>query len=330
MQAFVTQQVKKLSDAKEAQDVQDAREALIEATQVANADALPTYLGPYANAVNDAIKPLKDHKDLRVRLNAAIVVARVAQAAKNTRLMECSQAFMQDGEEAVVLWGIKAAKYIIPQVLNNPMLAIGNGGKFVMVGAIVPAVKAHPDGPVVEEAYEALSVDPKDVPPTAIGQVVEQMFALFAWRNEQYLKGVPTEPLAERLPMNYLSTLFGTGAPKPLTPAQQLQVMQLGTDLMSLAAQRMSAGGVPEQLGPVIVMDAKAITAIGTRMSSNAVIAAVKNLKEMSNNPNPVTVQADVDAAIKAIAAVPEFKKLKPAPKIETAAGESATTQAEK
>ena len=106
--------------------------------------ATPAYLDAYAQILNRELLTLKGNPSARVRLNAAIVCALVAQQANNAHLKDAAVMFIQDPSEAVVLWGIKAARWIIPaqlgQVAAQPDLGL--------VNEIVPAVQKHPKGTI--------------------------------------------------------------------------------------------------------------------------------------------------------------------------------------
>jgi hypothetical protein len=134
----------------------------VTATQTPSA----SFMDVYADVVNNALENLVDPKlnggkpvSLRVRLNAAIVNAAIAQHTSNARQATATNTFLHDPSEAVVLWGIKAAKFELPTQLAQ--LAVMR--KPDLVAGIIDAVRAHPDsGAIADEAFIALSLDVTD------------------------------------------------------------------------------------------------------------------------------------------------------------------------
>src|SRR5437763_1905178 len=75
----------------------------------------------YATALNNALLPLFRNPDARVRLDAAIVAGRVAGRIGTPQfLAPAALAAVNDKAEPVVLWGVKAAYYIIPHQMDLP------------------------------------------------------------------------------------------------------------------------------------------------------------------------------------------------------------------
>src|SRR5690606_31201995 len=130
-----------------------AREALVRAARPAGITVPgPAYLDAYARALNDALVKLPDDASVRANLNAAIATARVAEAADNYNLADAVIAFMGNDSMPVALWGIKAAEYILPHELRNPLYA--NDPK--VLTAIQQTLESNPAGPIIDEAYETL------------------------------------------------------------------------------------------------------------------------------------------------------------------------------
>src|SRR5678815_4626706 len=86
--------------------VPKAREAIVAEARGGSA----AYLAKYAETVNNDVQGLlKDVKDMRARLNAAIVVARVAEIANNTKLEKAVLALLEKSQpEASKLWGMRS------------------------------------------------------------------------------------------------------------------------------------------------------------------------------------------------------------------------------
>src|SRR5690606_22426831 len=130
-----------------------SREALINAVlPVGNTQPGPAYLDAYARTLNEALTKLPEDISIRARLNAAIVTARVADAANNYHLANAVIRFINDESIPVALWGVKASEYVLPQELSNPLYA--NEPK--VLRAIQQVLEGNPPGPIVDEAYESL------------------------------------------------------------------------------------------------------------------------------------------------------------------------------
>ena len=63
--------------------------------------------------------PIAQNPDVRVRLNAAIICAGVARKTGGARLTRSTAAFLKDPSDAVALWGLQSAKYVIPALVAN-------------------------------------------------------------------------------------------------------------------------------------------------------------------------------------------------------------------
>ena len=192
----------------------------------------PVFLDAYAAAVAKALTPLAQHADMRVRLNAAIANARVAERAGNTRLMDLTVRFINDKTSAVALWGVKAARSMLPTVLglgqnNNPLLA-----------ALAQAVQRVGFGPIVTEVYDALSLNivqanPKP-PPNVVKGAAGEMLRVFRIRVNGYAGGVPPDPAVDNVASEFFSFSVVW---QQLTPPQRVEAVQAMADLLSLAAQ---------------------------------------------------------------------------------------------
>ena len=85
--------------------------------QASIAGSTPGFYDQYADSVNNKIVALAANKDARVRLNAAIVVAKIAAKAGNGRLAPATEIFLKDSSDGVALWGLQSAKFVIPALL---------------------------------------------------------------------------------------------------------------------------------------------------------------------------------------------------------------------
>jgi hypothetical protein len=276
-----------------------------------NNAATPAYLDLYAQLLAQALKPLTTNPSARVRLNAAIAAAGVAQAVNNTHLSGVALAFINDKSDAVVLWGLKAARWIIPAQLRAALADLS------LVNAIVPAVKAHPNGviggAIVVEAYDALVLDifgrKMAITPVMLKATAPQVLALLKTRLEQYRLGVPPTPRAEGIGSGFLSH---RDVWTQLTPAQQLDVMQTLCDLLALAAQQAVAANKGD-LTDLIVMIARVASAI----SINADPSVTAKLQPATVVKNLAEIQASVPAILPTLRGLAPYKALKDPPAVQ-------------
>jgi len=221
--------------------------------------------------------------------------------------------FIQDPSEAVVLWGIKAARWIIPaqlgQVAAQPDLAL--------VNEIVPAVQKHPKGTIggaiAIDAYDALTLgipsNPnliKSIKSAVIKLMIGPVQDLLSFRVGLYVQGVPPEPRAEKIGANFLTTL---AAWTVQTNEQKLKTMQLLANLVALAAaqaQQANTADANELIG-VIQLTAKCMTVVvGPGPVANALLPAT----QLGRGANAQQIKAAVDPILPALQADPNFKAI--------------------
>jgi hypothetical protein len=235
IKAFINEQLGKFREVN-TDGVPKAREAIIAEARGGSA----AYLAKYGEILNaEILGILKDVKDMRARLNVAIVVARVADIANNTKLEKSVLALLDKGQpEALKLWGMRAARPLLPELIKV------NGEK-PLIEAIIATVKQFPDnGPLAEDAYEALN--PRNVAAKAVPIVVDPLLDLTAWRIEIYKNGVPGQggktllpdvPDADSTPfINIFNQGVWTNLDK--NKKQDVRTMQLACDLMHWSAAR--------------------------------------------------------------------------------------------
>ena len=317
IQGFVAAAVTNLVSAPPAQQAR-ARNALINEAMVNGLpNATPTYLDAYAQAVNTQLLPLAQHPSPRVRLNAAIVTADVARISNNIELAPAALAFMNDKSEAVVLWGMKAARWIIPAQLRVPV----GGFNKNLADAIVPAVqkhsKGHVAGAIVTEAYDALTLDVLDqqmfakVMPQQVAQIAPYVLALLQSRVALYQKGVPPAPTADATGTRFLTD------PKtwPTLGQQQVAAVQAMSDVIALAAQQAQTANAGDRIElALLVRQAGLAAATLAPAAQGTAIQQAANYNPAQATPQQVAAVAEgVKAGLKA---TPQFANLKPAPAI--------------
>lgn len=301
---FITAELEKFR-AVNTDQVPKARESIISEAKGGSA----AYLAKYAEFVNtQVLEILKDVKDMRAKLNAAIVVARVAEIANNTKLEKSVLALLEKTQpEALKLWGMRAARPLLPELVKV------NGEK-PLIDAILNTVKQFPEnGPLAEDAYEALN--PRNANPKAVPTIVDALLDLTAFRIGIYQNGLPGQgakvllpdlPDADSTPFN---NIFNQGVWLSLDKAkkQDVRSMQLACDLLHWSAIR---GETPayrqyrDQLQRSISLVAASIYVAATVMNETTCANAAKVLN------NAATQQSvDLVAAVAPVCAeIPKMK----------------------
>ena len=88
--------------------------ALLLACIVLNQHGGPTPVGATNTPM---VAMIMSNQSVAVRLNAAIVVARVGEKTASAALQPAVITLLSDKSDAVKLWGLKAAKFVLPAVL---------------------------------------------------------------------------------------------------------------------------------------------------------------------------------------------------------------------
>ncbi|MCY2951637.1 MAG: hypothetical protein NTU53_06625 [Planctomycetota bacterium] len=211
---------------------QSAREAIINDSRAVG-DPSAAFSNAYAQAVvsNITARAIANAKPIRVRLNAAVALARVAEAIQNPKLEPAVLMFLADNQPyGLRLWGVKAAKGILPE------LAKANAAQ-KLLAAVMNTVKKYPTGAMTADAYEALQV--RDA------AMINAMLEVIYYRVALYKKGLPEDPHAEAGPFGFFTKLNVWNA---LNPAQRVKVMQAFCDVLVLAAYHGDAQ--PQGPGP--------------------------------------------------------------------------------
>ena len=214
-------------------DQAKVRDVLIEAMPKLGANGVvPAYIDGYARALDDALViALKANPPLRQRLVLAVIAAKAAERAEDasTPLSDTAEVLLQDSSEAVVLWGMKTAKYVLPGKLT-----LGANAYNGLLNRIVPVGSKYP-GPVLEEAYQALTLWPmklKSQPaelakPPVIARVkivLPHVQALLAKRVADWAGGTLKSPIVEAEATGFLTI---PGVWPIQTPVQQRQTLTL-------------------------------------------------------------------------------------------------------
>ena len=204
--AMVAREVAKLKEP-EAPKASVGRTTLVAVTQYLSATppGTPGFYLQFSESVDQKLQPLAKDKDPRIRLNAAIVASRIAAKVQNAKLAPVTELLLRDKSEAVVLWGLQSAKFILPQLLIN-----GNVKSAVALGDdVVKAEIAYPSAPAIEEAYRAVLLNTgavgggqgidsvKLVDSKSLQAFLPVVIALFDSRVKAYDAETPPQPTAD-------------------------------------------------------------------------------------------------------------------------------------
>ena len=276
--------------------------------------------------------PLAKSDDPRVRLNVAIIAARVANYANSVALEPVTLTLLADSSDATRLWALKAAQAILPFAASAPAgNGVGGNAAAPLVAAMVKIGKDSHSGAVVQYVYEALTVDPNKVGgnalPNVLSATVPAIHEVLASRIAQYQSGIPEEPLAEGIATIHLTSQAIWNAQPP---ARQYRTIQLISDLIGVVAQQISSADSDKRqdLITVIRNACKAIQVAGRYGTPPNQALADAGSVNLTSASTPETVVLEVDRVFKALRAIPAYKALTPPPTVSAASSPPATTNA--
>ncbi len=284
--------------------VKAAREALSTEVQAPPANnATVGYMDVYAELLNKHIAALAKHPSMLVRLNAAIVTARVAKQAQNWRLGDAALAFMNDDTEPVAIWGLRAGQFTLPSLVRPPPLH-----KDILTPAILPVVKKFPrSGPIIEDAYDALSrwwEEPNTVREMRLTEHKPLMDVL-NYRLGEYKRRVPPDPPADGLATARLVGKIWS----ELNKAQQSEVTQAAMNLVSMICQQV-AGNIANRplLDDVFRTAGGAIWVIGQNVKDNSIVdASTVLIKAAAAQAPAAQIQQQCQALLQTLQANKDF-----------------------
>jgi hypothetical protein len=311
IKTFVDTYVERLVNDADPVNQSTAREELSKAALEKGQPAQPPFLFEYARILNDALlaRLKAPNASMRQRLNIAIVAQRVAQVAQNTALQNTVLALVQDKDEPVVMWGIKAAGPVINASVKIKPVGAAKPAPPPLLAAIVPTVLKHPSGEIYEEAYEALSM--RDQPGDPL--IVDELMKVWENRLLQYKAGAPDNASADAKPVHALTqNLIWNGVLK--NPADRVKVMQMILDQISMAAQHADNPANKDkrdQLVSVVQKTAEGIVVVALNQKDAALQSAadpVMKLKPDQTPPGlkitPMVQPAVADAVLKSFPGV--------------------------
>jgi len=265
-----------------------------------------SFMDIYADVLNNALENLVDPKNapggkpvsIRVRLNAAIINQAIAQRAGNARQSTVTFTLMHDPCAAVVLWGVKAARYELAaqlgQVLRDPDL----------IEAIVDAVKAHPDsGAIADEAFLAFTLDPTDrdlkyTSDAALKELISKIIELLTFRLTLFADTSPSDLYAESHAVTFLSRQKIHDLE---TPDQQLKVKNLLYDYLAACSKLLVGPDAPNktELLDLIHQIGRALFVIAQHESN----AALKDASEPITGISPDSKPGELEQRLSAVRA---------------------------
>ena len=295
-----------------------AREALcVEVNAPGNAPYSGTFLDLYAQEINTQLKDLATNADPKIRLNVAIVVARVAEKVDSSRLFDVTDILLNDKSDAIVNWALKAARYVVP-----PALQAGMQAQQQKLLADIKAQAAKPA--LLSLVYEALSLNytaPSAAKGNAPGwnkmvqQALPEILDLMKSRTAIYLKQVPPEPTAEERAVGFLTS---PQVLKQVTAPQQVQIVQALSDLLNLSAHRAAmtgAGAEQAQLKAAAQNAASGLSAIAIFVQQNALAQELERIAR-GDPANAGTLQ-QIDQLPAKFKAIPAWGSVQSPPKLE-------------
>jgi hypothetical protein len=287
------------------------------------------FLDAYAGSIDTALQAALDAKPSpsdTVRLNIAIVAAEVSANAENSRLSGTVEKCLADPCEAVVLWGIKGAGYILPFELSLPPPVEDK-----LMPGVMAAVSRYPqEGEIARAAYQAFTPEKGDLTDDQFKQVfttiLPSLQSLMSARMTGYEKGIPADPAAALTAVRYLSDLRFVVLEDD---DQQVASMQALLELISDASQRAIGAEKDDRTGliNVINLSAEALSVVMKQRNpadETAVDTELTALYGVRSQSTDQALKTATDAAVAAV--VKQIPKLQAPAQLPTAAATQATT----
>ena len=293
----------------------NAREALI--VEVNAPGVTGEFFDVYAQEINAQLKPLATNADPKIRLNVAIVVARIAEKVDldSTRLFDVTDILLNDKNVGVVDWALKAARYVLPPILQT--------GVPQQQRKLLDDIKQHAkDSQLLSLVYEALSLNYSGVKANAPGwnKMVQldlpELLEVVRNRIDLYAKQVPAEPAAIGPAVAFLAS---SQVWKQATPAQQVQIVQALSDLLYLAAHRgaLASGAERDQTAMAATLAGRGLAALALFAGQPALS---KEIEALATNPTNSATLPQIDQLPAKLKAVPGWGSVQSPPKLEGAA----------
>lgn len=268
------------------------------------------FLAAYSKSINAQLMAVASGKDAHARLNAAIVVGKVAEMGGTPDLSPIIIKLASDDAAPIAAYGIRAAGPIVPQVLSSPTLATSDK----IVPTIEAAMKKHAASEsVVIESYNALTsvLSNRDLSKNlttaqvnaATPLVVESLVRMLSARVPQYGTDSLVEPQADLIAIVFLTRQNSWAAMSPQTQkatvAALLEISKGAVAELTLEfAKKPGSRSRMAALQDVIKKTGQGLSVIGNFVKDATLTAAADRLKPL----NTLTAPADWDKEVKAIA----------------------------
>ena len=323
IEKFVAGHVAQLQKGKP-EEQQRARDALVREVSAAGAAPGANFMDVYSAVINKQLGPLAKSTNPRTRLNAAIVIQKVALKTTNAALADSASTYAVDPSAGVSLWATRASQSILP-----PLARAGKPTK--LTGAIVDGFRKHPDHPdLLEDAYKALTLEfranPQNVNPQAVPVLLPDLLKLFEFRVKQYETTTPPAPLLDERAAIFLTASRVWTHPE--TRKHHAAIMQQLVNLIGLAAQHAAAREGAAEREPFTNLMRRlgeALTVVSGPLKDANLQEAAKSLTEVGPNMENDALSESANGVFEAIKA--RFPDLKPAPEMqETAVNDDGLT----
>lgn len=319
IEAFVKAHTARIASGDRAAITQ-SRDAII--AEVSAADTTSIYKSLYTEQLATALAPLLASPELRVRLQAAIVAARVAEKVDNEQLSGVAEKLMSDESYVAVAWGLKVAKPILDYQIKLPS-GLTTSRLPAAVAATVARNGKH--GEVVRDAADAFGVTDNDrllrMPAAAVAQLAPHVLKILEARAELYKSGAPEDTDADRAFLGLIvNRAFGA-----MPADQRTRAVQRAMDLLILTSRAAAEADGPAQralaiqavrLGRNLVVLAGEIDRVAGGQAK-ALVEAANYFKAASDTipPAPADLTAAADKVLTAVQALNDYKTVKaPAP----------------
>jgi hypothetical protein len=272
----------------------------------------------YVAAIIDGIQPMLVKPDVTVRINAAIIVSRVANATKSPNLQPLILKLLADDSAAIALWGTKAAGALLPSVLGQPFLA---SNQKLTVGIKQAAEKHHASGALIQDAYKALTdiaVVTPALPPAAINTSTQAVLGLLEIRINDWMQRLPADPQADRAATAYLAR---NNVLTIMSPAQKLTTADRAMGLLSAAVQRAAVtdSAQRERIYNVAAAAAGTMQVLMIVDGQQALSQQFAQLTKLPGGLTPDAAITTVQTAHAAVKTLPAYAQLTALPQIQSA-----------
>lgn len=265
----------------------------------------PSFLDQYSDSIGAAMTPLARSADVRIRLNAAIVVARVAAPAAKAgsgKLSKVTQLLLKDSSDAVVLWATEAAHALLPALLQTGAPADLKDANAIG-HAVALAAKAHLSEMLTEVSYRALLLDTKNervphsdavraIAPAALSAYLSDPLELYEFRAKFYDNAVPPLPQSDIWASTFFTTSIVWSAQSPAQQARTMAAM-LGM-LKGVSKQSAVAVTGVNVLHDVIKETGQSFHVIALAMNNKAMLTAADRVAGISSETPPEEIDARI------------------------------------